>query len=63
MRIKKGDNVKMLVGKDRGKTGKVLHSFPETSKVVVDGLNKIKKHLRAKKQGQKGQIIEKRKSS
>lgn len=59
MNIKKGDNVKMLSGKDRGKTGKVLHVFPEARRVVVEGLNKIKKHQRAKKQGQKGQIIEK----
>lgn len=59
MNIKKGDNVKMLSGKDRGKTGKILHVFPRTNKIVVEGLNKIKRHQRAKKQGQKGQIIEK----
>jgi len=59
MKIKKGDNVKMLAGKDRSKTGKVLHVFPKEGRVVVEGLNKIKKHTRAKKQGQKGQIIEK----
>ena len=59
MKIKKGDNVKMLSGKDRGKTGKILHVFPKEKRVVVEGLNKIKKHMRAKKQGQKGQIIEK----
>ena len=59
MRIKKGDNVKMLIGKDRGKSGKILRVFPKEGRVVVEGLNKVKKHLRAKKQGQKGQIIEK----
>ncbi len=59
MKIKKGDNVKMLIGKDRGKTGKILHVFPKNRRVVVEGLNKIKKHLKARKQGQKGQIIEK----
>lgn len=59
MRIKKGDNVKMLIGKDRGKSGKVLHVFPQEGRIVAEGLNKVKKHLRAKKQGQKGQIIEK----
>lgn len=58
--IKKGDKVKMLSGKDRGKTGKVvsvLKNYTE-KKVVVEGLNKVKKNQRPKKQGQKGQIIE-----
>lgn len=59
MKIKKGDNVKMLIGKDRGKSGKILYAFPAEGKIVVEGLNKVKKHLRARKQGQKGQIIEK----
>ena len=67
MNIKKGDKVKMLSGKDRGKTGKIssVLSAPKGrdlasggNKVVVEGLNKIKKHQRARKQGQKGQIIE-----
>jgi len=49
----------MLGGKDKGKTAKVILVFPERDKVVVEGLNLIKKHLRAKKQGQKGQIISK----
>lgn len=59
MKIRKNDTVKMLSGKDRGKTGKVLYSFPGSIKIVVEGLNKVKRHMRAKKQGQKGQIIEK----
>jgi len=67
MNIKKGDKIKMLSGKDRGKTGKIssVLSAPKGrdlasggNKVVVEGLNKIKKHQRARKQGQKGQIIE-----
>jgi len=49
----------MLSGKDRGKKGKILFTFPEDNKVIVEGLNMIKKHQRAKKQGQKGQIISK----
>lgn len=57
MKIKKGDNVIMLAGKDRTKTGKVLRVDPKANKVVVEGLNQIKRHLRAKKQGQKGQIV------
>src|SRR3989344_5424040 len=59
MKIKKGDQVKMLSGKDRGKTGKVSLVLPEDGKVVVEGLNMIKRHVRARKQGQKGQIISK----
>ena len=57
MNIKKGDNVIMLQGIDRGKKGKVLVARPSDGKVIVEGLNMIKKHQRAKKQGQKGQII------
>ena len=57
MNIKKNDNVIMLSGKDRGKTGKVLRSLPKDFKVVVEGLNLVKKHRRAKKQGQKGEMI------
>jgi len=57
MKIRKGDNIKMLSGKDHGKQGKVLRVFPFEEKVVVEGLNLVKKHERAKKQGQKGQII------
>ena len=58
MKLRKGDNVKMMSGKDRGKTGKVLAVF-DNGKLVVEGLNTIKKHTRARKQGQKGQIITK----
>ena len=47
----------MLSGKDRGKTGKVLFVFPEENQIVVEGLNKVARHQRAKKQGQKGQIV------
>ncbi len=58
MKIKKNDLVKMLAGKDSGKTGKVLRVFPEEKKVVVDGLNMLKKHNRPRKEGEKGQRIE-----
>lgn len=59
MNIRKGDNVRMLNGKDRGKTGKVLFAFPNEGKVVIEGLNTVARHLRPKKQGQKGQIVHK----
>jgi large subunit ribosomal protein L24 len=57
MKIKKGDNVVMLSGKDRGKTGTVGRTDPKAGRVIVQGLNLVKRHQRARKQGQKGQII------
>ncbi|MDR3558374.1 MAG: 50S ribosomal protein L24 [Candidatus Pacebacteria bacterium] len=58
MHIKKGDTVKILTGKDKGKTGKVLKAFPTEGKVLVEGINMYKKHERARKEGQKGQVVE-----
>ena len=58
MNIKKGDKVKILTGKDRGKSGKVLQSFPQDGRVSVEGLNILIKHLRPQKRGEKGQRIE-----
>ena len=57
MKIKKGDKVIMLSGKDRTKTGTILRTDPEAHKVIVEGLNLVKRHLKARKQGQKGQIV------
>ena len=56
MNVKKGDNVKMTAGKDRGKTGKILRVDREKNRVVVEGLNIMKKHIRPRKQGEPGQI-------
>ena len=58
MKILKGDNVAMVVGKDRGKTGKVIEVRPRDNKVVVEGLNLLKKFAKPRKEGQKGQIVE-----
>jgi large subunit ribosomal protein L24 len=58
MNIKKGDNVKILSGKDRGKAGKVIQVFPKQDKVVVEGLNLTTKHLKTRREGQKGQRLE-----
>ncbi|MEK9177829.1 MAG: 50S ribosomal protein L24 [Patescibacteria group bacterium] len=58
MHIKKGDTVKILAGDDKGKTGKVVRAFPAEGKVLVEGVNMTKKHERAKKQGGKGQVVE-----
>ncbi|OIP81343.1 MAG: 50S ribosomal protein L24 [Parcubacteria group bacterium CG2_30_45_37] len=58
MKIKKGDKIKILAGKDRGKTGKVLQVFPSANRISVEGLNLLIKHMRPRKQGEKGQRIE-----
>ena len=58
MKIKKGDIVKILSGDDKGKTGKVLKAFPSVNKIVVEGANTVKKHERSRKEGQKGQVVE-----
>ena len=57
MRVKKGDTVKVLSGKDKGKTGEVLEITPKENKVVVKGVNIIKKHVKPRKQGEEGGII------
>ncbi len=57
LKIKKGDLVMMLKGKDKKKRGKVLEVDPRKMKVVVEGLNLVKKHQRPRKVGQKGEII------
>ncbi|OGG47990.1 50S ribosomal protein L24 [Candidatus Kaiserbacteria bacterium RIFCSPHIGHO2_02_FULL_50_9] len=59
MKIKKGDTVKVISGKDRGKSGKVLRALPREDLVVVEGVNIKKRHQRATKANQKGQIIDK----
>lgn len=59
MHVKKGDNIIVLAGKDKGKTGKILKAFPREEQVLVEGVNIKKVHERAKKSGAKGVIIEK----
>ncbi len=58
MRIRKGDQIQIIAGKDRGKSGKVLRVISENSKIVVEGLNLMKKHMKPKKSGEKGQRLE-----
>lgn len=57
MKIRKNDQVKILSGKDRGKVGKVLRVFLRKQKAIVEGLNLVKKHVRPKRQGEKGQRV------
>lgn len=58
MKIKKGDTVLIISGKDRAKKGKVLEVFPKEGKILVEGINLRKKHQRSKRTGEKGQIVE-----
>ncbi|OIO08606.1 50S ribosomal protein L24 [Candidatus Falkowbacteria bacterium CG_4_9_14_3_um_filter_36_9] len=58
MKIKSGDKIIIIAGKDKGKAGKVLQIFSSKNRVSVEGLNLLIKHLRPKKQGEKGQRVE-----
>ena len=58
MKIKKGDTVLIISGKDRGRKGKILKSLPKEQRVLIEGINLKKKHVRPKREGEKGQIIQ-----
>ena len=57
MKIKKDDKVIVIIGKDKGTTGKVLSADPKANKVIVEGVNVATKHQKPRKQGQDGGII------
>lgn len=59
MKIKVGDNVKVIAGKDKGKTGKVITTLRKENKVIVDGINVVKKHQKPTQANESGSIIEK----
>jgi large subunit ribosomal protein L24 len=59
MNIKKGDTILIITGKDRGKQGIVSRALPQVNKVIVEGLNIAKKHIRPQGQTRQGGIIEK----
>ncbi|MBN2423943.1 MAG: 50S ribosomal protein L24 [Calditrichaceae bacterium] len=61
MKIRKNDTVKIIAGsyKDRGKIGKVLKVFPDKERVIVEGVNIIKRHTRPSQKNQQGGIVEK----
>ncbi|MCR4279777.1 MAG: 50S ribosomal protein L24 [Candidatus Zambryskibacteria bacterium] len=59
MHVKKGDNVIVLAGKDKGKTGKISRALPRTNQVLVEGVNSRKMTQKSKKGGGKGEVIEK----
>ncbi|MDD5341619.1 MAG: 50S ribosomal protein L24 [Patescibacteria group bacterium] len=58
MKFKKGDKVKVIAGKDRGKKGKILQIYAERNKASVEGINLTIKHVRPRKENEKGQKIE-----
>ena len=57
MKIRKGDTIKIISGNDKGKTGKVMKVYLDKGRIVVEGVNMKKKHVRSKKQGQKGELV------
>ena len=58
LKIKKGDRVRVLTGKDRGKEGTVLRAFPTEGKLIVEGVNTAKKHQKPTRVNQSGGIVE-----
>ncbi|WVU12420.1 50S ribosomal protein L24 [Natranaerobius thermophilus JW/NM-WN-LF] len=58
MHVKSGDTVVVISGKDKGKRGKVLRTFPSEQKVLVEGVNMINKHTRATQENPQGGIVE-----
>lgn len=59
MHVKRGDIVKVIAGKDKGKEGKVVAAMPSANKVIVEGVAMAKKHQKARMQGQESGIINK----
>ncbi len=58
MKVKVGDNVKILAGKDKGKEGKIIKTLKKDNKVVVEGINIIKKHVKPNRMNEVGSIVE-----
>ena len=59
MKLKKGDTVEVITGKDKGKQGEIAFVFPKTNKVIVNGINVASKHQKARRANEPGGIIEK----
>ena len=57
MKVKKGDTVVILSGKDKGKQGKIMGTVPKEAKVVVEGLNMVTCHVKPRRQGESGGIV------
>src|SRR3989338_1162630 len=57
MKVKKGDNVIVIAGKEKGKKGKIVRVLVSLNKVIIEGLNTVKKHQRPRKTNEKGTMI------
>ncbi|EAE0385540.1 50S ribosomal protein L24 [Listeria monocytogenes] len=57
MHVKKGDKVKVITGKDKGKSGKVLAAFPKKDRVLIEGINMVKKHTKPSNVKPQGGIL------
>lgn len=57
MKLKKGDNIIIITGKDKGKSGKITRVLPKENKVIIEGANMMKKHQRPRKSGEKGSML------
>ncbi len=57
MKIRKEDTVLVIAGKNKGKKGKILMVFADEAKVLVEGVNLVKRHVKPKKSGEKGQVV------
>ncbi|EAE8319623.1 50S ribosomal protein L24 [Listeria monocytogenes] len=57
MHVKKGDKVKVITGKDKGKSGKVLAAFPKKDRVLIEGINMVKKHTKPSNINPQGGIL------
>lgn len=58
MNFKKGDNIIVIAGKDKGKKGQITEVLRRDDKVIIDGINMRKRHQKPRKQGQSGQVVE-----
>ena len=58
MKVKKGDSVLIIARKDKGRTAKILKALPQELKILVEGINLKKKHVRPKREGEKGQVVD-----
>ena len=58
MKLRKGDTVKVISGKDKGQQGEIVQVFPSDNKVLVNGINTAKKHQKARRSNQQGGIID-----
>ena len=59
MKLKKGDKVVVIAGKNRGASGTISEAYPKKNRVLIDGVNMVKKHRKASAQNRTGQIVEK----